>query len=429
MEEIRGTAEGFSDLELLSLLRTKTAFNKITPFIKEYVVTPEAVTVMRNISLFYTENPTKDELDWGTFKHFMLTTHNGHFKKPETELYATLIERLHKKEYDESIADALLEHYITKDYATKAANMADEIVRGTEEYSLDDLEDLITTYKKDVGAALTSTDLFECPTETTTASRADPGLEWRLEELNASLGPLRQGDFIILAARPETGKTSMLASEVTYMASQDKTDRPVLWIRNEERASRIGDRLRQAALGKNQIQIEMLGSKANDEYEKLVGKKKILVLKDDSGACEIRKLERIIEEMNPMLIVFDVLDKVKTSKKYDSDVAKLADIYIWARNIAIKYCPVIASSQVSGEGEGEKWITQEMLRGSKTDKAAEADAIITMGKTKEPTMVNKRFIHIAKNKLVGGMRSKEVHRHEYWEVDIIPEICRFKGDL
>lgn len=58
-----------------------------------------------------------------------------------------------------------------------------------------------------------------------------PGLRWRLNTLNQMLGSLRKGDFGFVFARPETGKTTFLASEVTYMAEQLKEDSgPILWV-------------------------------------------------------------------------------------------------------------------------------------------------------------------------------------------------------
>ena len=41
-------------------------------------------------------------------------------------------------------------------------------------------------------------------------SYAQPGLRWRLDTLNHSLGSLRKGDFGFVFARPETGKTTFL---------------------------------------------------------------------------------------------------------------------------------------------------------------------------------------------------------------------------
>ncbi|MEX5624037.1 hypothetical protein ABFV62_28325, partial [Pseudomonas syringae] len=44
------------------------------------------------------------------------------------------------------------------------------------------------------------------------------GLSFRLSALRKMLGPLRKGNFGFIFARPETGKTTFLASEITHMA-------------------------------------------------------------------------------------------------------------------------------------------------------------------------------------------------------------------
>ena len=56
-----------------------------------------------------------------------------------------------------------------------------------------------------------------------------PGLRWRLPTLNRMLGSLRKGDFGFLFARPETGKTTFLASEVTYFAEQIEPATVSVW--------------------------------------------------------------------------------------------------------------------------------------------------------------------------------------------------------
>ena len=63
-------------------------------------------------------------------------------------------------------------------------------------------------------------DLYETQIKT-------PGLRWRVNWLNQSLGSLRKGDFGFIFARPETGKTTFLASEITHMVTQ--TEGEVLW--------------------------------------------------------------------------------------------------------------------------------------------------------------------------------------------------------
>ena len=66
-----------------------------------------------------------------------------------------------------------------------------------------------------------------------------------------------------------------------------------------------------------------------------------------------------------------------------------------------------------------------MLRGSKTDKAGEADLIITLGKDKDAEY--KRYLHLPKNKLWGGPSTIEAHRHGKFEITIRPEIARYEG--
>jgi replicative DNA helicase len=59
---------------------------------------------------------------------------------------------------------------------------------------------------------------------------ATAGLRWRLDSLNKRLGSLRKGDFGFIFARPETGKTTFLSSEVSYMAAQLSEEAgPILW--------------------------------------------------------------------------------------------------------------------------------------------------------------------------------------------------------
>ena len=65
------------------------------------------------------------------------------------------------------------------------------------------------------------------------------------------------------------------------------------------------------------------------------------------------------------------------------------------------------------------------LRGSKTDKAGEADLILTIGRKEVEDYT--RYLHVAKNKLWGGPRSQEAYRHGRFELEIRPEIARYVG--
>lgn len=161
-----------------------------------------------------------------------------------------------------------------------------------------------------------------------------------------------------------------------------------------------------------------------ERYTKEIGNK-ILLLSDDSGINSVRQLDSLFAEYKPSIIIFDQLDKVQGFGKEEREDLRLGRMYSWARDKCKEYGPVITASQIDGTGEGVKWLTMGQLRGSKTDKQGEADAIITIGSCNDPALTNNRYIHIPKNKLHGGPRSREEFRHGYFEVMIKPEIARY----
>ena len=249
---------------------------------------------------------------------------------------------------------------------------------------------------------------------------ATPGLRWRVNWLNKSLGSLRKGDFGFIFARPETGKTTFLASEITHMVTQ--TDGQVLWFNNEEQGNKVAIRVFQAALG---LPTEFLfdnRERRQREYDNVTGDRiKIFDFEDSNNKARI---ESILKESNPALIIFDQIDKIKGFKGERNDL-ELKQIYQWAREIAKEYAPVIAVSQASGEAEGKLFLTMDMVDGSKTAKQGEADWILGIGKEQDNTS-RTRYFNISKNKLIGDTDSLPDLRHGSTQVLIKPEIARYE---
>ena len=249
---------------------------------------------------------------------------------------------------------------------------------------------------------------------------ATPGLRWRVNWLNQALGSLRKGDFGFIFARPETGKTTFLASEITHMVSQ--TEGEVLWFNNEEQGNKVAIRCYQAALGLPQDYLFDNRERRQREYVQATGNRiKILDFEDSNNKLRI---ENILKTSNPALIIFDQIDKIKGFKGERNDL-ELKAIYQWAREIAKTYAPVIAVSQASGEAEGKLYLTMDMVDGSKTAKQGEADWILGIGKEQDNTS-RTRFFNIVKNKLIGDSDTLPDLRHGSVQVLIKPEIARYE---
>ena len=245
------------------------------------------------------------------------------------------------------------------------------------------------------------------------------GLRWRLPTLNKMLGSLRKGDFGFLFARPETGKTTFLASEVTHMASQ--TENPILWFNNEEQGNKVKVRCYQAALGCDLTKLYQDRPKSYAEFIKRTsGRIKIF----DSASTHKRQIESICKEFKPSLIIFDQIDKIKGFDA-DREDLRLGAIYIWARELAKIHAPIIGVCQSDVTGEGKKWLDMSNVANAKTSKQAEADWILGIGAVHDIGLEHIRYLHLSKNKLSGDEDSDPKLRHGKMEVVIKPEFARY----
>lgn len=339
------------------------------------------------------------------------------YPNADPEVYEALFNRVLAAEANPENVIGYLDSIASKAQAIALAFIALDVSEGKQDVSK--LEAAIADYGK-TKAVLASFDSFANDDLEVLYERAvaGGGLKWRLKCLNRSLGPLRKGDFGYIFARPETGKTTFLASEVGYM-SQTMTD-PVLWFNNEEQNDKVLLRCYESVLG---LPLEVLKKdriKYRDEFYARTGRRIKLV---DATALYKKEIEGIIESIKPGLIVFDQLDKVKGFAA-DRDDLVLGEIYIWARELAKAYCPVIGVSQADGTAENIKYLNMGHCANAKTSKQAEADWILGIG-VSHGDVRNVRGFSICKNKLVGGEESIPEARHAKYEVLIDPEIGRY----
>ncbi len=249
-----------------------------------------------------------------------------------------------------------------------------------------------------------------------------PGLKWRLKALNQSLGPLRKGDLGMVFARPEVGKTTFLASEISLFLQQLTPENPCLWINNEEQGYKVVMRIIQAYFGLPMSKIyENIGYYDKKFQEEAGNKLKFL----DSATVSRTQVEQLCKQHNPGLIVFDQIDKIKGFVG-EQEHLRLGTIYNWTRELAKEYAPVINICQADGTAEGVRYLTMQHVSGSKTSKQAEADWILGIGAVHDPGWETVRFLNISKNKLHGDKDTDPKLRHGKMEVLIQPEIARYK---
>jgi len=340
-----------------------------------------------------------------------------YLKDVEKEIFNTIFEKLRTLEIDETRIEEYLEKQREAVMARQVAEMALEVTEGRKDFT--DILNKISTMEvnkpltEDI--AFVTDDLEELYNSQITTK----GLRWRLNCLNQSLGSLRQGDFGFLFARPETGKTTFLASEVTHMATQAEGN--VLWFNNEEQGSKVMIRCIQASLG---LSLPELYRDIKGNKEKFIEKTEHKIKIFDQASISYKDVNKICEQIKPSLIIFDQIDKIKGFEEDRNDLM-LGSIYQWARELAKDYAPVIAVCQADGTGEGVKWLNMGNVANAKTSKQAEADWILGIGKTNDEGLEYMRHMCISKNKLVGDEDSIPDMRHGKFDCVIKPDIARY----
>jgi archaellum biogenesis ATPase FlaH len=226
--------------------------------------------------------------------------------------------------------------------------------------------------------------------------------QFNINSLSRQLYGIGAGEFMIVLARPETGKTSFLVSLMAGPGGFCDQGARVLYLGNEEATERTMLRAVQSASGMTRQQIAedpqtamaaFTCAKANLEMKSVVD-------------WDLDRVEAFVHKMKPNVLVIDQSDKVGVSGQYQATHERLRELYRRIRELAKRHnCALIGVSQASNDAEGKTRVTYAMAEGSKTGKGAEADVILGIGKhsgdNEDGEQDNTRFLTISKNKLSG----------------------------
>lgn len=351
------------DLTLLRILKYKSEYRKIIGRVPMESMDKTTVALLQDFGKYFEKFPEHTRIDLQTFAplfgawHPKLTAEQKHG-------YATILKKVHQ-DVPEGERDQIIQSMLELRLSTDLANLLMKFEDGELPNIHNATEQVIQQFRLD--ARIKGLDYIR-PDVDALLNREinEDGLRWRLNCLNRCMRGLRPGDFGILAARPDKGKTTALVSEITFMAAQ--TDQCVVWLNNEGPGDRIYPRLWQAALGEQMsglIELHQRG-RLMTEYEAAIkgAHDKIRVV--DIHGQDNHAVERIIEENKPGLVVFDMIDNIRGFGNAARTDLALEHMYQWAREVAVKYeFAGIAASQISVDGDNKQFPADHMLKDSK----------------------------------------------------------------
>lgn len=395
------------DTVILRILREREQFDKLFDSLPLYAFDEKTQVLLRDYKEYFNEFQ-HDVIDPDTFDSWFFAFQHPTLKGDNKSFYTKLLGRL-TEPVNADTKKGIVARILELGFATNVANLVKKYETGEDidiQRAIDEASETLKVHlDRKVKVPWVKDSIHDLLDE----SGADHGIRWRLDCLNQSMRPLRPGDFGVIAGRPDTGKTTFVSSEITFMASQMHTfykeDRPILWFNNEGPGKRIVPRLYQSALNCS-ISDLLLRKKTGtiiEDYKKAVGALENIRVMDVHDMWNYDIVD-IVREQRPGLIIFDMIDNIKFHSSMGQQGARtdqvLEGMYQWARVLGVRFdCPVLGTSQISVEGDGMQFPTLSMLKDSKTGKQGASDFQLMLGKSNEVGMENSRFISLPKNKL------------------------------
>ena len=326
---------------------------------------------------------------------------NGTMTSANKSSFEVLFSKLSKEEpMNNDIAKEVLSKLFQQMVGEEVANIGFDYVNGTKN-NLEPLRNILDNYQDDF------TPSFKFKGDdisfNTLVDHLNLKFQWKfnIPSLRRRVEGLSGGHFVIVGARPNTGKTSFHASIIASEGGFIEQGAKCVVLCNEEAYKRVGLRYLYCKSNMSSDQVLENRKLALERYDPL---RNLLSIKDATDK-NMDYVEQLAKSVNPDIIVLDMGDKFATGGSERTDIY-LKEAAIHARNIAKKYnCVIIWMSQLSAEAEGKINVNQSMLEGSKTGKAAEADLMLLISKNPDiegqDSNDPQRHIRLAKNKLTG----------------------------
>lgn len=411
------------DITTLAFLRTRNRYERLAKAVPSRALDARTQIILADYGRFFREFEDAAEIHPSAFLLMFKSVHPD--LKPESvSVYEALFKQICAADVPAEVEKGLMVRLAGAAAAFDLADLVTKFNAGEEIDLRAQVQTVVETFDTTVNRKIKNPQILDPIEELLEAEANDVGFSWRLPCLNRHIKPIRRGDFVVVAARPDSGKTSFCASEVTHMAAQVDAlfpgeTRSILWFNNEGPGRNIVVRNFQAALNATIEELakyskekcttpdlsKRYGSLVREKYaEALGGRAGVLRVFDIHGMWNY-EVEDLMRMHKPAVVLFDMVDNIKFGGEVNNNGQRtdqlLEAMYQWARMMGVKYdCCVIATSQISGEGDGIQYPGLGMLKDSRTGKQGSADVIITIGTVNDPVLAKSRYIGCTKNKRV-----------------------------
>ena len=194
-----------TEIALLKCCEDKRHYDGFRKFVKNTMLTEEAKELLVDLEGYFKSSGV-DKIDWSDFEVWYDSVRKKSVSASRYGITKGIIHKLQSHTTTPNVT-AVLEHFTQMKYVQKILDLCTTIMTKNTG-NIADVDKIVCEYLMESGtesqhrAKYLEMSVKDCLSE---LSREN-GYDWPLECLNVGVGPLMEGDFIIVAGRPNSGK-------------------------------------------------------------------------------------------------------------------------------------------------------------------------------------------------------------------------------
>lgn len=390
------------------ILKDRTAWSRITQHLSPESLTPYGRLVLNLASEYY----EKDEKAGSVDRDVLLEVLKQRFEKSDKhrELYDDYV----KQAFSMDVSSVNLVDLVLETKRHDVGNRLGAALLNKEKSAK--IDELIEQYSNLAAVSKVEEDeVYEGGSLDALLEQAfDPSNRIHLlpKSLDKMLeGKTKRGHHIVIAARPETGKTAISLSIARAVALQDLR---VCIFGNEEPVADTRMRMASCLTGMTAEEIRDDKAKAN-QLLKEKNWHNIIFIPINPGTP--REITRYLEKYKPDCFIVDQIRNMNVGGETRVNQLEMAATFV--RNAAKKFNALgVSITQAGDSAEGKLILTMGDIDFSNTGIPATADLMLMAGVDDNFNSQNLRMFNLPKNKISA--------KHAHWHVRINPTLSRIE---
>lgn len=389
------------DRNLLCALKDRARFRQLRGAVPDSMLGQETVAMLAWYAKYFESFPDKERVETDVLHSLFTLRANG--TPEQLAVMRALISSLDTP-VPQEVLDGITHQLLERDFAGRAAALLNAYEAGEELDLTYELNRMASESMRKLSQHNPASYVDDDISDILKDFEDDRGLKLPTMALRNGVGGLQGGDILLVAARVDKGKSSLVASILAHFAPQLSdlgwSGRPMLWCSNEGAGRRIVPRIYQAALKVDFTELCALSNSGElaAKYAKAVAGETIRV-KDVHGMT-LGQIEQAVEEMKPSVVVLDMPANIRAPAiAGGSKTDALESVWQEFREMAVRHDFVgIGTAQVSIEGDGQLYPGYGAIKDSKTGVQGAVDVMLMMGALNSPDMATLRGFSTPKNK-------------------------------